>query len=617
MNVQELRTRRPAYAVCLIGPQGCLSAETRIQYELRRTNGERVNHKGGSIESLYHRFNDVPQVYAGARRSSEKLDFFLSSIDDDDLIFQNQIIGVVDSGEQECYLLKTSSGQEITATADHRFYTGSDYVRLADLSLGDQIFAHLNTLRRSEPHRRPARPRKMFYVKHHPVVREKTIQGRYVGVDRNYTYRVLPRSRAVLEAALNSLALEQFLYRLNTGEVGGLQFLDADLEIHHENEDTLDDRVDNLKPLTTADHARIHASNPRYVATPVSVVGISSVGLRRTYDIQMAAPHHNFIANGLVVHNSGKTQQGCTWPKVYYIGSDPSGLDTIFWNPENAKLASNIVGGTVLNGLPLADVFADSETSESSIYGNIAIATEMAARGEVKTIFLDNLTYLVDPMYWNFIDGDNKTGYGRFGQVAQFASDLVLSRLLPLATRNGINIVIAMHVQRESQDAVEGVSDAIKAKAASDVKKAEQVGGSKRHVNLKGDLSPMVLGSLRQKIGGMPSAMIWLDNDEDGRYHAYCRKQYVASWDTVIEAKNRYGLESEYDITGAGLYPTLVAASRKAMEAQKAIVTAAAKKAASVNVSGVDAGVPPTPTNVTSTPAPSGQSATATIIKEN
>lgn len=274
-------------------------------------------------------------------------------------------------------------------------------------------------------------------------------------------------------------------------------------------------------------------------------------------------------------HASGKTRAGCGFPKVYYIGTDPTGLDTIRYNPECAPLVANLVQIEVLNGLPLDRVFAHDESSLESIYGNIAYATELAAAGKVRTIFLDNLTYLIDPMKWQHVDGDNQRDKRQaFGQVANFASDLVLSRLLPLATRHGVNVVIAMHIQRESKEAVEGADVYNSGK-----RKPEEVGQSKRHVNIKSDLSPMVMGGLRQKIGGMPSAMLWLNNEiANGKlqYLAYCQKQHVEIWDTEVDAKNRYGLEPVINLTNASLYATLVAKTKAAMAARpqaKAVAT--------------------------------------------
>lgn len=47
------------------------------------------------------------------------------------------------------------------------------------------------------------------------------------------------------------------------------------------------------------------------------VISIKYVGEEKTYDIQCEEPHHNFVANGIVVHNSGKTQMG--FGICYYI----------------------------------------------------------------------------------------------------------------------------------------------------------------------------------------------------------------------------------------------------------------------------------------------------------
>lgn len=274
---------------------------------------------------------------------------------------------------------------------------------------------------------------------------------------------------------------------------------------------------------------------------------------------------------------------GATFPKVFYLGTDPTGLDTIERDASCANLVQNVVDGVIFNGHPLAEIFSNDENNPLSLYGAIAKATQLAEQGHIRTIFLDNLTYLIDPMYWQYREGDEaKDKRQVFGQVATFASDLVLSRLLPLATRNGVNIVISMHVQRESKEAVEGV-DAYAGRRATN--SPELVGGSKRHINLKSDLSPMVMGSLRQKIGGMPSAMLWLNNEATAnglKFYAYTQKQYVKSWDAEIDAKNRYGLPPALDLTATkenphpSLYATLVQASKKALAARPDLKAAAA-----------------------------------------
>ena len=43
------------------------------------------------------------------------------------------------------------------------------------------------------------------------------------------------------------------------------------------------------------------------------IVSIEKIGIEDVYDIQMESPNHNFIANGIVVHNCGKTIQAIGW----------------------------------------------------------------------------------------------------------------------------------------------------------------------------------------------------------------------------------------------------------------------------------------------------------------
>ena len=57
------------------------------------------------------------------------------------------------------------------------------------------------------------------------------------------------------------------------------------------------------------EHACENHNKLRFTVLPERVTSITEVGPRDTYDIQMAAPYNNFVANRFVVHNSGKTQQ--------------------------------------------------------------------------------------------------------------------------------------------------------------------------------------------------------------------------------------------------------------------------------------------------------------------
>lgn len=272
---------------------------------------------------------------------------------------------------------------------------------------------------------------------------------------------------------------------------------------------------------------------------------------------------------------SGKTLQGMTFPKVLMVTFDPTGAD-VLRQPENQKYIDNLVVQVPMNGIPLTEVFQfTEEPSERSIYGVLALARKLGPLGEkkIETIFLDGFNYLAT-LKWTQIceskgvvwtekqamdrkDSDQRSWYDALGS---YLDHLVLQNLLPLATRDRLNVVVSSHVQRESKNTIEGIQ------MARTPNMMEQQAQSKRQVNLDSDLSPQVLGSFRQRIAGLPSAMIYLEDrleqDKDGKeivqYYAYCRRTRSESLDTVILAKNRFGLGT-LRLTNGNLYKTIIA----------------------------------------------------------
>lgn len=298
----------------LYGPWGCLDGDTFIQYEVRTADGRRINHKGGTIRRLWERFHGEPASGDGRgkylRPQSIGARFYATSINEDDRFLKNEILNVVRSGTKECFELVTVGGAEIVASADHRFFTGSAYVKLQDLEPGAEILMHTNTRTKRERDL-PRSPKRRAYltVKSHPVADYHPVTEPTTG--KVYDYYRLARSRAVVEAWINGLSLEQYVARLNTGELDGLEFLDRDRHVHHRDEDCLNDDRENLVVVDGREHNRRHAlespNNLRFMATEDVVASIRPVGQRETFDLQMAPPFHNFVANKFVTHNSSKS----------------------------------------------------------------------------------------------------------------------------------------------------------------------------------------------------------------------------------------------------------------------------------------------------------------------
>jgi len=86
--------------------------------------------------------------------------------------------------------------------------------------------------------------------------------------------------------------------------------------VHHKDRNKTNNDITNLELLTTDKHWLEHCNSVDYIGKGglvvmrpkyAKIIAIEDAGSIDTYDIQMEAPHHNFIANGVVVHNCGKT----------------------------------------------------------------------------------------------------------------------------------------------------------------------------------------------------------------------------------------------------------------------------------------------------------------------
>jgi hypothetical protein len=228
-------------------------------------------------------------------------------LDDQKYIGFNEIEGVVFSGVKLVYRLVTDHGVEIKATPDHEFLTSNGYVRLDQLRPGDELFAYREGVLvddNSTGRNRNKAIRQINNVGNHPYARRRVING--------LDYSSHPLHRLVVEADMNDMRLEEFLAALH-GDTSELEFLSEDIEIHHKDEDRDNNCLSNLERMTKAAHARHHLNERgiigrwRYAPRLQKVKKITRVGRMPTYDIQMKAPYHNFVANGFVVHNCGKS----------------------------------------------------------------------------------------------------------------------------------------------------------------------------------------------------------------------------------------------------------------------------------------------------------------------
>lgn len=284
----------------------CLDAYTHIPYSTFGPDGKRRSHKGGTIERLYQAFHRIKGAGKGRYQTApEDSEFYIASMGDDGELWLNKVKDVIDAGLKECWRLTLDSGKTIVATPEHRFHNGEKFVQMRELQCGDRVAVHNNT-RKSTALGLPRVNRATVTFMHHPYAPLSRVKDKQTG--REYRYHRMHKSRATMEAHINGLSLEDFKDRCNCEDYAGLAFLTEDQHVHHIDEDCTNDAVENLLVVSSAAHSFDHASERkplRYEAVLSTVVAIDRIpGLRRTYDVAMEGPNHNFVANGFVVHNS-------------------------------------------------------------------------------------------------------------------------------------------------------------------------------------------------------------------------------------------------------------------------------------------------------------------------
>lgn len=270
-----------------MGMWGCLSGETIINYN----RGKRSGYRTISLDRLFKNKNSI---------WNNDTPIYSHSINNNGDIINNKIINVIQSGVKETIKLTLNDNSFLILTKDHRVCTEiNEYKEAQLLNVGDSVVAKGS--RNYILGRKKSKKRPVVYLNNHPNASKVVLKGK--------AYYRVPKHRLVVEAELNNMSYECFVFIVNRGnyESRNLKFLTKDLEVHHIDEDSLNNDISNLQVLTKAEHAKLHyekGSVPkREDIIKKEIIKIEPNDSIMTYDIQMESPNNNFIANGIVVHN--------------------------------------------------------------------------------------------------------------------------------------------------------------------------------------------------------------------------------------------------------------------------------------------------------------------------
>jgi len=212
----------------------------------------------------------------------------------------------------------------------------------------------------------------------------------------------------------------------------------------------------------------------------------------------------------IAASGGGKTYFGATFPKSYFLITEPNGEDTWLTQPH---LRKNVVGFDRFipsSAKDTKDVFVRLDKACDE-------ARELALKGEIETVVLDNMTYLAENR-WAYIN-EYEAEFGRSGELNTMAMYGKLGRwlynfTLMKLTALPCNLVITIHEKLESDEAMD--------------KKPDK----------SNPIVPSILGGFRNDICGMVSLVLFLSKKPLGKgmYEYYARTNLGSG----KNAKSRY-----------------------------------------------------------------------------
>lgn len=278
-------------------------------------------------------------------------------------IVGNRIMGVHFMGEKPVFGVRTESGRTLKCTGDHRIATPGGYVPLSDLSAGDEVLSNGFELLENPDWIR------WYYIEENHTRKET---AEVIGCSEATLYKVFQKygikkpwsdrpnrhpghgrkgmfsaeTKQKLSEAKSGIKNSMYKEDRSLLTVSGAYQeanrmfakercencgVEENLEIHHIDKNPRNNVPENAKVLCSKCHKLWHKPGTIGVFRD-KIASIEPVGVDAVYDISMADPHHNFVANGVVVHNCQESTRYCNYNKADF-GSEITVIKPCFLRP--------------------------------------------------------------------------------------------------------------------------------------------------------------------------------------------------------------------------------------------------------------------------------------------
>jgi len=278
--------------ILITGDTGCLSGDTEVKIS-RAKNTQTWN-----LKHLYEKMNGLSKPVYSRNKFDVNIPLYIRSFNGKEIRL-HKIKEVLYSGKKEVYELILKKGFKIKATSNHKIMTMDGWKELKNLKQNDLVMCDTPNAEKKN---------------------RKRIKLRDIGlsVGKNHPYNLQPNKQItvhilIYEAKMNNLEFTEYLdILLNEPEkCKELKFIDPlKYVIHHSDGNHYNNSIENLEKITPSEHNLRHNKYSNFSQGEPKfneVKSIKLIGEEDTYDISCEEPYHNFVANNLVVHNSGKS----------------------------------------------------------------------------------------------------------------------------------------------------------------------------------------------------------------------------------------------------------------------------------------------------------------------